>query len=169
MPSVTVTASDACTLEKNRGPKTDIRLCMLADIEGITDSLFQEHYEEIARNKELMVLKPNWPQYYVVEKAGALFIHVATQDDEVIGYSINFVANHFHYADLKYCQNDVLFIKKEFRGGRLGLRLMKASEKHAKSLGCKLMLWHCKPDTPLNEILPRLKYGVQDVIYSKEI
>ena len=169
MPSVTVTASGACTLDENSSPTIDIRLCTLADIEGKTDSLFQEHYEEVARNKGIMKLKPNWPQYYAVEKAGALFLHVATQDDEIIGYSINFVANHFHYADLRYCQNDVLFIKKEFRGGRLGLRLMKATEKHAKSLGCKLMLWHCKPNTPLNEIMPRLKYGVQDVVYSKEI
>ncbi len=169
MPSVTVTANDACTLDQNRVPKTEIRLCTLADIEGRTDSLFQEHYEEIARNKGIMVLKPNWPQYYAVEEAGALFVHVAIQADEIIGYSVNFVQHHFHYADMKYCQNDVLFVKNELRGGRVGLRLMKATENHAKSLGCKLMLWHCKPDTPLNEILPRLNYGVQDVIYSKEI
>ena len=169
MPSVTVTASDACTLDESRVSKPEIKLCTLADIEGYTDHLFEEHYEEIARNKEIMKLKPNWPMYYSLEEIGALFLHVATQGDEFIGYSINIVQHHLHYADLKYCQNDVLFIKKEFRGGRIGLRLMKATENHAKSLGCKLMLWHCKPNTPLNEILPRLKYGVQDVIYSKEI
>ena len=45
-----------------------------------------------------------------------------------IGYSINFVSNHLLYADLKYCQNDLLFIKKEFRGGRVGLKFMKATE-----------------------------------------
>ena len=169
MPSVTVTASDACTLAKNRAPKTEIKLSTIADIDGRTDSLFQEHYEEIARNKEIMKLKPNRPMYHALEETGALFLHAAMQGDDFIGYSINIVQHHLHYADLKYCQNDVLFIKKEFRGGRIGLRLMKATENHAKSLGCKLMLWHCKPDTPLNEILPRLKYGVQDVIYSKEI
>ncbi len=169
MPSVTVTADPTATVSESRVSKPEIKLCTIADIEGRTDSLFQEHYEEIARNKEVMKLKPNRPMYYALEETGALFLHVATQDDEVIGYSINIVQHHLHYADLKYCQNDVLFIKKEFRGGRIGLRLMKATENHAKSLGCKLMLWHCKPDTPLNEILPRLKYGVQDVIYSKEI
>jgi GNAT superfamily N-acetyltransferase len=169
MTSVTVTNEPACNVNESRVPKTQIKLCTLDDIKGKTDSLFEEHYEEVARNKEIMVLKPNWPMYYATEKVGALFIHVATQDDEFIGYSINFVSNHFHYADLKYCQNDVLFIKKEFRGGRVGLRLMKATETHAKSLGCKLMLWHCKEKTPLNEILPRLKYGVQDIIYSKEL
>ena len=166
---MTVTPDSPATVDKSRVSKTEIKLCTLDDIKGKTDSLFEEHYTEIARNKELMVLKPNWPMYYATEKMGALFIHVATQNDVFIGYSINFVSNHFHYADLRYCQNDVLFIKKEFRGGRVGLKLMKATEKHARSLGCKLMLWHCKENTPLNKILPRLNYGVQDIIYSKEL
>ena len=169
MTSVTVTPDSTATVNKSRVSKLEIKLCTLADIEGKTDSLFEEHYEEVARNKEVMVLKPNWPMYYATEKVGALFIHVAMQNDVFVGYSINFVSNHFHYADLKYCQNDVLFIKKEFRGGRVGLKLMKVTEQHAKSLGCKLMLWHCKENTPLNQILPRLNYGVQDIIYSKEI
>ena len=71
--------------------------------------------------------------------------------------------------NLKYAQNDVLFIKKEFRGGRIGLRLMKVTEDYAKSLGCKVMLWHAKEDTTLAALLPRLKYGVQDIIFSKEL
>ena len=76
---------------------------------------------------------------------------------------------HFHYADLRVTQNDVLFVKKEFRGGRLGLRLLKATEDHAKSEGCKLMLWHAKENTALDKLLPKLKYGVQEIMYSKEI
>ena len=74
-----------------------------------------------------------------------------------------------HYADLKYSQNDVLFIKKEFRGGRIGLRLMKITEDYAKALGCKVMLWHAKEHTTLSTLLPRLKYGVQDIVFSKEL
>ena len=46
---------------------------------------------------------------------------------------------------------------------------MKVTEEHAKSLGCKLMLWHAKEDTTLCALLPRLKYGVQDIVFSKEL
>ena len=169
MTSVTVSTDSTATVDKSRVPKTIIKLCTVDEVKGKLDLLFLEHYKEIARNKGIMKLKPNYPMYYATEKVGALFIQVAVQRNVFIGYSINFVSNHFHYADLKYCQNDVLFIKKEYRGGRVGLRLMKATEKHAKSLGCKLMLWHCKENTPLNQILPRLNYGVQDIIYSKEL
>ena len=87
----------------------------------------------------------------------------------LIAYSMNLMMHHLHYADLRVCQNDVLFIKKEFRGGRLGLRLIKVTEDHARSEGCKLMLWHGKEDTALAKLLPKLKYGVQEIMYSREI
>ena len=169
MTSVTVTADSTATVNESRVSKTEIRLCTLEEFKVKADPLFQEHYEEIALRKDLMELKPNWPMYDVLDKSGSLFIYLAMQGDVCIGYSMNLVTNHLHYADLKYTQNDVLFIKKEFRGGRIGLRLMKVTEDYAKSLGCKVMLWHAKEDTTLAALLPRLKYGVQDIIFSKEL
>jgi len=169
MTSVTVTNESACSVNESRVPKTEIRLCTLDEFKVKADPLFQEHYEEIALRKDLMELKPNWPLYDALDQSGSLFIYLAMQGDVCIGYSMNLVANHLHYADLKYSQNDVLFIKKEFRGGRIGLRLMKITEEHAKSLGCKVMLWHAKERTTLAALLPRLKYGVQDIMFSKEL
>ena len=169
MTSVTVSLDSTATVNESRVPKTEIRLCTLDEFKVLAEPLFEEHYEEIARNKQVMKLKPNWPLYDTMNATGWLFIYLAMQGDVCIGYSMNLVANHLHYADLKYSQNDVLFIKKEFRGGRIGLRLMKVTEDYAKSLGCKVMLWHAKEDTTLAALLPRLKYGVQDIVFSKEL
>ena len=147
----------------------DIKLATVDEMLAEATILFEEHYTEIARNKEVMKLKPDEMTYRKMEDAHQIFILSARQDDVLIGYSVNFVTNHLHYADLKYSQNDVLFIKKEFRGGRIGLRLMKITEDYAKSLGCKVMLWHAKEHTTLSTLLPRLKYGVQDIVFSKEL
>ena len=148
MTSVTVTPSSACTVDRNRTPKTEIRLATVDEMLAEAQTLFDEHYEEIARNKQVMVLKPDEETYRKSEEMGTIFILSARQNDVLIGYSVNFVSNHLHYADLKLAQNDLLFISKEHRGGRVGLRLIKDTENHARSLGCKLMLWHCKPNTP---------------------
>ena len=169
MNSVTVSPDSTATVDESRASKTIIKLCTVDEVKGKLDLLFLEHYKEIARNKAVMKLKPNWDVYYKAEEQGTLFTYLAMQDGVCLGYSANFVANHLHYADLKFCQNDLLFISKEHRGSRLGLKLMKATENHAKSLGCKLMLWHAKEDTTLAHMLPRLKYGVQDIIFSKEL
>jgi len=169
MTSVTVSKETADTLNESRVPKTEIRLCTLDEFKVVAEPLFEPHYDEIARNKQVMKLKPNWPLYEALNQTGWLFIYIAMQDDVCIGYSMNVMMHHLHYADLKIAQNDVLFVKKELRGGRLGLRLLKVTEDHARSEGCKLMLWHAKEDTTLAALLPRLKYGVQDIIFSKEL
>ena len=140
MTSVTVSPDSTATVNESRVPKTEIRLCTLDEFKVLGDSLFEEHYEEIARNKQVMVLKPNWPVYHKAEEQGTLFTFLAKREGKCIGYSANFIGNHLHYADLLYCQNDLLFVSKDHRGSSLGLKLMKATEKHAKSLGCKLML-----------------------------
>ena len=169
MTSVTVTNESACSVNESRVPKTEIRLCTLDEFKVLANPLFEEHYEEIARNKQVMKLKPNWQLYDQMDATGWLYIYLAMQGDVCIGYSMNIMMYHLHYADLRIAQNDVLFVKKEFRGGRLGLRLLKATEDHARSEGCKLMLWHAKENTALDKLLPKLKYGVQEIMYSKEI
>ena len=169
MTSVTVTNKSTATVNESRVPKTEIRLCTYDEFCVIADPLFEEHYEEIARNKQIMKLKPNYQLYEALNSTGWLFIYVAMRDDVCIGYSMNIMMHHLHYADLRIAQNDILFVKKEFRGGRLGLRLLKVTEDHARSEGCKLMLWHAKENTALAELLPKLKYGVQEIMYSKEI
>ena len=147
----------------------DIRFSSVDEMLAHANVLFEEHYEEIALNKEVMKLKPDEKTYRNLEQMRKIFILSAWQNDVLIGYSVNFVLNHPHYADLVLTQNDLLFIKKEMRGSRAGLRLIKETEAHATSLGCKLMLWHAKENTTLAALLPRLKYGVQDIIYSKEL
>ena len=169
MTSVTVSLDSTATVNESRVPKTEIRLCTYDEFFVLADPLFEEHYEEIARNKQIMKLKPNYQLYEALNSTGWLFIYVAMRDDVCIGYSMNIMMHHLHYADLRIAQNDILFVKKEFRGGRLGLRLLKVTEDHARSEGCKLMLWHAKENTALAKLLPKLKYGVQEIMYSKEI
>ena len=147
----------------------DIRTATVDEMLVEAYALFEEHWDEIALNKDVMVLKPYEEKYLAAEEQGTIFILAAWQDDVLVGYSVNFVTNHLHYADMKLCSNDLLFVKKEYRQGRTGMKIMKATEAKAKSLGCHLMLWHAKESTPLANILPRMKYRVQDIIFSKEL
>lgn len=135
-----------------------------------TISLLTEHWQESARNKHLMVLKPDVDRYADLERAGALLSLVAYDDNnEVIGYSVNIVANHLHYADLRCAHNDVLFIRESHRNSPLGLKLIRETERVAKERGCHLMLWHAKENTALAKILPRTGCKVQEIIFSKEL
>lgn len=147
----------------------EIRESTVSEMLEHAGDLFAEHREEIALNKAVMVLKPDAQRYEALEAAGNLFILAAFKGNELVGYSVNFLLPHLHYADLTVASNDLLFVAKAHRKGIVGLRLIRATEARAKKAGAGLMLWHAKPATALSEIMPRLGYEVQDIIFSREL
>jgi GNAT superfamily N-acetyltransferase len=148
--------------------KYSIRYITAHDLAAHSE-LFTPHYNEVAKNKEVMVLNPDYEKYYALEKLGALLVIGVDYGEELVGYSLNFIHYNLHYSDLKVCQNDLLFLLPAHRESTAGLRLIKETEKRAVLHGCKLMLWHAKEGSPLDNILHRRKYPVQDIIYSKQL
>lgn len=141
---------------------------IMDDIEKF-EELFVEHWDEIAKNKEVMVLKPDYEKYKYLEELGVMRTLVAYDSDEIVGYSVNFVQNHLHYSDLITCYNDIVYLRKDKRNSPLGLRLIRATEKFAKEIGAHMLLWHVKEGSSISKILPKIDYGVQDIVYSKAI
>lgn len=129
--------------------------------------LLELHVEELTVHKDLMVLNPNLEAYMLLEDAGAIYSFFVFDDDVVIGYSINIISKHLHYADLLYSNNDVLFLHKDYRKSSIGRDLIIASEQEAKNRGAKVYMLHAKPNTALDHYLPKAGYGVQDIVYSK--
>lgn len=127
--------------------------------------LLIDHREELATDKALMVLKPDFDKYYALDEMRELLVIGAYRGDTLIGYSVNIVTNNLHYAGLRMCQNDVLFLAKDERKGAAGLRLIRKTQELAKLEGAQIMLWHAKPETNLDQLLPRMGGTVQDVIW----
>jgi predicted GNAT superfamily acetyltransferase len=150
--------------------KFEIKEESLVDkIETELPVLLKEHWEEVAKNKEVMVLKPNIEMYKKLEDANNLLSIFAYADGYLVGYSCSFIIQHLHYADLCVCQNDIIFLNKEYRDTILGLKLIKETEKRAKERGAKLILWHAKKDSSLDKILPRMGCSLQEVVHSKQL
>lgn len=155
-----------------RNPAAGVRIEEINAADRIDEAwaLLEKHWHEIARNKQVMVLKPDRAKYDQLQAQGALLSLAALDPDgEIVGYSVNFLGPHIHYADLTVCNNDLLFLREDLRPSPIGLRLLKETERLAKARGARLMLWHAKEGTSLAKIMPRMGYGVQDIIFSKEI
>lgn len=146
-----------------------IRLSYVEEMVEHAGPLFEEHWKEIARNKHLCVLAPDWDKYRRMEQQGLLFALGAWDGSTLVGYSATFVLGNLHYRDLVYAQNDVLFVAKSVRHSRLGLRLIHDTEAEAARRGAKLMLWHTKEGTRMDLLMPHLGYAVQDITYCKEL
>jgi len=146
-----------------------IELGKATDYKDSLSEMLEDHWDEVAKNKHLMVLKPDWERYQLLEDTGRLLTLFAFVNDKVVGYSCNIITPHLHYADLICSYNDVLFISKDYRASSLGLRLIRETEAESAKAGAKLMLWHAKQDSALDKILPRMKCKVQEIMYSKEL
>lgn len=147
----------------------------VAALEGyhLVERLLERHWDEIAKFKEITVIKPDLTRYQRADEEGRFIGLVAEcschHGPEVIGYSANFLGQNLHYSDVRFAQNDVLYVMPEHRRSTAGARLMAETIRLAKSKGAQLMLWHAKENTALNALLPRHGYEVMDVIWAKRI
>jgi GNAT superfamily N-acetyltransferase len=129
--------------------------------------MFKDHWDELAKNKQLMVLKPFMEAYENMEAAGKLLSIFVYDDSEIVGYSINIITPHLHYADVIMGANDIFFLSKDYRKGTLGLRLIKKTEEEMTLRGVNLVMWHAKENSEFSKILALKKYNVQEIMYSK--
>lgn len=147
----------------------EIKAITLGKIIDEGQSIFKEHYEEIATNKELMKLDPDYEVYASLDKNGKIFILGAFQDGQLVGYSLNIMYQHLHYSGLKICTNDILFIQKKHRKGGQGAELILKTEEEAKARGVKIMMWPVNKGSKLDSLMKLKNYKPHNIIYSKEL
>ncbi|WP_343684015.1 GNAT family N-acetyltransferase [Asticcacaulis sp.] len=129
--------------------------------------LLEAHRHELTTNPDLMQLEPRRGLYEALDARGVLLSLGLFDGDELVGYSVNIIDHNLHYGSVLVSQNDLLFVHPDYRHGRDGLRLIKATEDAARERGAHMVIWHAKPDTSFDALLPRLGYRVQDVMYSR--
>lgn len=144
-----------------------IRHIALAELSAQAGELLKAHWREIAREKDLMVLDPDWSRYEQLEAAGLLLSLGAFDGEQMVGYSVGLVHPHPHYRGLVYYQNDVLFVSPEARHSRLGIRLIQDTEAAAEAMGARWHAWHAKKGSKLDFLLERKGYAVHDIIYAR--
>lgn len=129
--------------------------------------LLQAHWKEIANYQAAIPLDIDWDFYDTMQRQGKLLCITARVDGELLGYSVFLVLRTPHYAGTVFALNDVIFVRNEARNSRLGLALIRASEREAKAVGAKKLTWHVKVTNHVRQLLERLGYSCDEVIMGK--
>ena len=58
--------------------------------------LLEEHWEEVALNKDKIKINPDWEAYFSLESQGKLDIFTARDEGVLVGYFVVFVYPHIH-------------------------------------------------------------------------
>ena len=131
------------------------------------ERLCVRHWEEIAHNKDLIPLSPDWNVYQGLANAGMLHATAAREEGELVGYQIYIVTPHPHYKTSLTANSDVLYLAPERRQGMTGIKLMKAAEANLKAIGVQRVLQNVKFSNDWGAILDRMGYSPFERIYSK--
>lgn len=132
-------------------------------------SLLREHWEEIALNKDVIKLDPDWEKYEQLAEGGILRILTARADGKLVGYYVSVVTPHLHYRGSLTAFGDIFYLKKEYREGLIGYRMLKANDKMLKGHGVQRILAMEKLHQPLGQLWKRLGYTHVENVYSKVI
>jgi GNAT superfamily N-acetyltransferase len=138
----------------------------LAKVRREIEPLLEEHWKEIALNKEIIKLNPDWEGYARLDGINALRIYTARKDDKLVGYFVVIVNKSLHYRDHLFANNDIIFLSKSARKGLAGMKLIKYAIDSLAAEGITKLHVNTKAHQPFDAILERLNFEEIERVYS---
>lgn len=132
--------------------------------------LLPAHYAELAKFKDIAPLEPAYSDYQSASACDSLLVLLAWDGPTLVGYAVTFRTQSAHYAGLRVAKNDVIYVQPEYRKGLTGYRLIKLTRERAKARwDTQLLIWHTKPDTPMDTLMPRLGCEKLDHLWAERL
>jgi GNAT superfamily N-acetyltransferase len=128
--------------------------------------LYPEHYEELSVTKTYN-LDPDYEVYQKLADAGILKLVTARNDNELIGYIMFIITPHLHYKTCITAAEDIYFLKKEYRKGRIGIRLFQFAEQYLKNINVNRIIYGTKIHLDNSKLFEYLGYTHFEKLYTK--
>jgi GNAT superfamily N-acetyltransferase len=138
----------------------------LAKVRREIEPLLKQHYDEIALNKDIIKMNPDWEGYARLDAVNALRIYTARRNDKLLGYFVVIVSKSLHYRDHLFANNDVIFLAKSARKGLTGVKLIKYAIESLAAEGITKLHINTKAHQPFDAILERLNFEEIERVYS---
>jgi hypothetical protein len=139
-----------------------------AQVRDEIEDLIVMHYDEIALDKHVIKLDPDWGKYESMERDNALRIFTARKDGKLVGYSVFFLVWHQQFKQNLFAQNEMIFLHPDYRGDT-GVRLIRYSQEQLAKDRIDKLIYEAKPDTTLYHLLLKMGHVVQGIILGKVI
>lgn len=144
----------------------DFALENLANVKRDIEPLIKQHYDEIALNKDVIKLNPDWEGYARLDRVNALRVYTARKDGKLMGYFVVIVSKSLHYRDHLFANNDLIFLAKSARRGLTGIKLIKFAIESLEAEGISKLHVNTKAHQPFDAILERLGFEEIERVYS---
>ena len=131
--------------------------------------LLENHYDEIALDKDVIKLNPDYDMYKKLCNSGAMRIITARDDGKLVGYLIALIKYHLHYKDSLTAIDDIFYVDKSYRKGLTGVKLFIKTEEILKKYGVQRVVLNTKLHHDVGAIFDRLGYKETERVFTKII
>lgn len=138
------------------------------DIEPELIKLYPEHYEELGVSKDFP-LDPDYLRYDKLANAGILYCYTCREDGELIGYIIFVIQTALHYKTCMVAHEDIYYLRKDKRKGRLGIKLFQFAEEELGKMNVNRIVYGTKTYSDNSKLFEYLGYTFFEKLYTKTI
>lgn len=135
--------------------------------------LRNEHWEEVGHYRDIPI-DMNWEAYARIEKAGALRcftvrspLNEEFNETHLLGYAFFIVDRHLHYKNTLVANQDILFVRKPYRG--VGRKFLKWCDLELEREGVTTVTHHIKPWFDWSHMAEELGYEKAETIYTRRL
>ena len=127
----------------------------------------QDHWEELALDKDTIPLDPDWRSYRALYDAGKLVLITLRDRGVLAGYCWVIVAPGLHYSSSLHGTVDIFRVFPQCRGRHGGRRLFRAVEAELRRRGVKRWVASSKLHRDCGRLLEAIGMAPFETLYSK--
>jgi hypothetical protein len=139
--------------------------------------LFARHWAEIALDRDVVPLDPDWDSYFDLDARGVLHILTARVvapaahgAADLVGYVFNLVGGHQHYLSTRFAHTEMFWLDPAYRKGWEPVRMLRENMAGLAERGVVVSTINFKlgfRDGRVGRLLARLGYAATDIVMRK--
>lgn len=129
--------------------------------------LIRAHWEEVGRDRDLLVLDPDVERMTALEAAGVWHVWTARAEGALVGYAAWIVAPHIHYRASVTAFCDVIYMTPGHR--RHAAPFIRHQEEALRDLLAQKLFFHVKTSKDFGPLLERLGYVWTEKLFERRL
>lgn len=114
-------------------------------------------------------VNPDWDTYDKLEDLGNLITFVARKNGEMVGYAVFLLSPYLHCKEMMFAENDLLFVKREYRKTGIAKQLLLKAIAHFKYEGVHSISFHILANNPAHGLAQALKFDMISFQYVRRL
>jgi len=111
----------------------------------------------------------NWKIYEILAEGGLLRIYTVRDDGMLVGYAVFTLNPNTRHQHILQAQQEVLYLRPDFRKGTMGLLLIKYADKALSEVGVQVILHNVNVSYDISALLKRVGYVPLEQTYIKRV